>query len=150
MAEDYYLLGEDLSNLGSGNLQYFPPIAGVDPIEATASEVLFEGAYVNVFEGGGQKARLASAVVVGETKRPATGFVKKNYAVGEVVKVYPIGLNTSHTQLTIGREYHLSDVEPGNLIFPVPEGIGRIKQPLGTATRTDSLYFIQRKYISII
>lgn len=144
---DYYLIGVNKDNLSQE--RFFEPISGVDPIKAVASEILFEGAYVNVYEGGGQRARLATASTANGI-RHATGFVKKNCAVGETVEIFPIGENAFHSQLTIGREYFLSNTEPGKITYPVPEGVGIIKQSLGEAIKTSSLYFIKRKYINVI
>lgn len=96
---------------------------------ANSAEALTAGDYCYL-NGSGEIAR-ASAAAGGN---PATGFVLASSNIGEQNRIYFEGRNTSHTGLTVGVRYYLSDTTPGGVrSTPVPDAAGKLHQQIGTS-----------------
>jgi hypothetical protein len=76
--------------------------ADVKVLEAT--EALTAGKYVNIWNDGGvEKVRLADAT----NDRPAHGFVKDAFSIGQNATVYFEGGNSDLSGITAGTRYYL-------------------------------------------
>ena len=101
----------------------------------TASEDLFAGALVNIWESSGPKLRLTDASL----GREAMGYVLLSALADENVRVYFDGNNTSATGLVPGVQF--LSAAPGRSIETAPTLAGHIVQRVGFASRATNLNF---------
>jgi len=123
----------------SGRLdQSLMPIGiGADTKVIPASEALAAGAYVNVWNSSGAKARNADATVAGKR---AHGFVLAAVASGANATVYFEGTNTGHSGLTPGAEIYLQTTA-GQGAATIPSASGNVVQRLGIAVSATEVSF---------
>lgn len=126
---------------GTGRLDnsVMPVGIGADTKQATASEALAAGDFVNFWnDGGTAKARKADATTAG---KEADGFVLSAVASGGSALVYNEGTNNQLTGLTVGSRYYQSASTPGGVTTTPPSGSGNVVQYIGKAVSATELAF---------
>ncbi|WP_447593549.1 hypothetical protein [Aquipseudomonas campi] len=121
---------------------------GADTTQATVTEALSAGAFVNYHVVGGVfSVRLAD----NSNGRFAEGFVKEAFAEAEVATVYPIdGTNANMTALTVGSRYYLGTagaVIATPLVETDPGNVTKVSQYLGVATSATELLTTDDGYV---
>lgn len=125
---------------GRLHLSMMPVGIGAQTTQATASEAIGAGKFVNFFDNGGTfSMRLAD----NSNGRAADGFVTEAVASAAVGSVYPLdGTNASLTGLTVGTHYWLGTAG-GVVATPLDEAdagnVNKISQYLGVAKSTTEL-----------
>lgn len=130
-AGDIVALGTD----GKLDLSVMPTGIGADVKVLEATEVLTAGKYVNIYDDAGTaKVRLADAT----NDRPAHGFVKSPFAVGENATIYFEGENNDLSAIVAGVRYYLGASGAATATVPaLPAAV--IHQFLGVGIATDSV-----------
>lgn len=106
-----------------------------DTADIVTSEVIANGAFVNIFNSSGVKVRNADAA----TARPAFGFVPVGGAAGATVTVYFEGTNTAQSGRTVGAVQYLGAA--GAPVETPPTASGSIVQQVGVAISTTGVSF---------
>ncbi|WP_027853859.1 hypothetical protein [Marinobacterium litorale] len=137
---------------GSGRLdQSFMPVGiGADTVQATASEALSAGDFVNFHDDVGTfSVRLAD----NSNGRQADGYVTASVSLSGTATVYPLdGVNASMTGLTAGTRYYLGtagDVLATPLDETAGGNVGKISQYLGYAKSTTELVTNDDGYVEL-
>lgn len=126
---------------GTIDPSFMPPGIGADTITAVAGEALNSSTpIVNLFNDGGTiKARKADATSGGV--KPASGFIKSNYSLGQSVTVYIEGYITGLSDLDITKRCFTSKTA-GAVTQDVSEyTTNDIAQDIGYPTATDTMHF---------
>lgn len=123
---------------GSGRIDSTMMPVGItaDVALLTTSEALSAGAFVNVWNSTGAKARNADATVSG---KEANGFVLSAFASGAVATVYLEGTNTAVTGQTPGPVFLA--ITAGLATTTAPSAAGNAVQRLGVALSATSISF---------
>jgi hypothetical protein len=123
---------------GTGRLDttMMPVGLGADVRSITTSEALAAGAWVNIWNSTGAKARNADATVAG---KKAMGFVLAAFGSGAVATVYFEGTNTQVTGQTPGEVYLSTTAGQGQAAAPT--GSGNVQQPIGFAVSATEVNF---------
>lgn len=100
-----------------------------------ASENIFAGALVSIWESSGPKIRLSSAAL----GRVASGYVLEAALMGETVRVYFDANNTAVTGLVPGSQF--LSLASGLATHTPPSASGQVFQRVGFASRATSLNF---------
>lgn len=108
-----------------------------------ASENIFAGALVNIWESTGPKIRLANAAL----GRPAMGYILEAALTDETVRVYFDANNTMVTGLIPGPQF-LSTAS-GLATNDPPDASGQIFQRVGFASRATNLNFQPADHITL-
>ncbi|SDJ61688.1 hypothetical protein [Pseudomonas indica] len=117
-----------------------PTGVGANTNQATASELLGAGKYVQFHDDGGAfSVRLAD----NSNGRAADGFVLEEVALGQPATVYPLdAVNAALTGLTVGGRYWLGTAG-GVIAVPLDEAdeanVNKISQYLGVAKSATEL-----------
>lgn len=125
---------------GRFHLSMMPLGIGAQTTQATASEAIGAGKFVNFFDNGGVfSMRLAD----NSNGRPADGFVNEAVASAAVGSAYPLdGTNAGVTGLVVGARYWLGTAG-GTLAVPLDEAdagnASKISQYLGVAKSATEL-----------
>ncbi len=128
------LVGLDAA--GKLDASVLPTGVGADTVQATASENLSAGDYVNLWSNAGTfSARKADATTNG---KPADGYVTAAVTSGNTATVYKDGQNPSLASLTVGATYYLSTT-PGGVTATPPSTAGNVVQPVGKAKSATEL-----------
>lgn len=133
---------------GRFDLSMMPSGVGVQTTQATASEAIGAGKFVNFFDNGGAfSMRLAD----NSNGRAADGFVTEAVASAAVGSVYPLdGTNASLTGLTVGTHYWLGTAG-GVVATPLDEAdagnVNKISQHLGVAKSATELVTNDDDYV---
>lgn len=115
-----------------------PTGVGVEAITVTASEAISAGAFVNLWNSTGLKARNADATVVG---KEAIGFALTSIASAGSGLIYLLATqNSAVTGKTVGARQWLSTT-PGSSTETAPTATGNIVQQLGFATSATNIVF---------
>lgn len=133
---------------GRWDTSMMPVGIGANTTQATASETIGAGKFVNFFENAGVfSMRLAD----NSNGRHADGFVTAEVSVGVVGTAYPLdGTNAQLTGLTIGSRYWLGTaggVTTTPLDATLEANVGKVSQYLGVAKSTTELVTDDRGYV---
>ena len=106
--------------------------SGPEVMLIPAGESLAAGDFVNIYDAGGTKVRLA---VSGDPNKTAHGYVLAPFAIGETARIYLKGLNGLLSGLVPGQTYVLDNVRPGKAILASLDSItsGQAFQQVGVA-----------------
>ena len=116
-------------------------------IEVEASEDIFAGAFVNLYEDSSElKVRKANCV---SYNRICNGYIKESVSAGDYVKVYYSGINNILSGLTAGNYYYLGET-PGKVTTPCVELNGYIAQYIGQAISEEEIEVDIREGIEFI
>lgn len=126
---------------GKIDASLLPPEVAITTESRETTEGLSGGDFVNEFDDlGTTKVRLADPT----NGRPATGFVRNAFTIGQTATVLPLGQNNDAlTALTPGTTYYLSPTAAGDIVtgaaLEAAIGLDDLIQPLGIATSTTVL-----------
>lgn len=127
-----------LNSVGQLDVSALPTNLGTLSLSITASEMIYAGALVNVWNNNGiSNARLANGSIEG---RNATGYVLSGVPLGAVANVYFEGVNTAALGLTPGTQY-LSSTVAGASTNIQSTTTGTLYQIVGIATNSSTLIF---------
>jgi hypothetical protein len=116
-----------LDSAGKLDITVLPTGVGPDTKVLEATENLTAGKYVNIFnDAGTEKCRLADA----SNDRPAHGFVKDLFNIGQSAIIYFEGANDDLSALTPGARQYLSTAGSAT---PTPRTAAGLHQFLGIA-----------------
>jgi hypothetical protein len=124
-----------LDSSGRLDSTMMPVGVAADTAVITTSEVIAAGAWVNIFNSSGAKARNADA----SNSREAHGFTLLGAGSGAPCTVYLEGVDTAVSGKTPGATQYLSDVTPGASQETQPVTAGHLLQRLGVATSATSI-----------
>lgn len=119
-----------LDSSGRLDSSMMPVGVAADSRTLTTSEAIAAGAWVNIFNSSGSKARNADA----SNGREAHGFTLLGAASGASCVVYFEGTNTAVSGKTPGARQFLSASTPGASTETAPSTAGQLVQQLGFAT----------------
>lgn len=132
-----------LDSNGKWDNSFMPSGIGADTVTLPAIESLSAGAFVNIYDNAGTIS-VRNADNTDNTK-PASGFVKSEYASAASAVVYLEGDNDALTGLAVGTKYFLDTA--GGYTATVPTAKNSIIQPLGLTKATTTIRFEQNDYI---
>jgi hypothetical protein len=150
-ALDYIAILESHTQINNLNSSYFVGLwkclksgETSNILQATASENLLAGAFVNLYGiAGSYFVKNANA---SNSDSPATGFVLSAFTLGSVATVQLSGMNTSLTGLVPESTYYLSTID-GKISLINPDSVGSIIQTLGIAVSDTTLDFDSQEII---
>lgn len=124
-----------LDSTGRLDATFMPVGVTVEALTVTTSEAIPAGAYVNLFNSSGLKARLAD----NSNSRPAHAFALASISNGGTGTVYLEGVNTQLSGRIIGATQYLGTA--GAATETPPSSATNILQVLGVATSATTAAF---------
>ncbi|MDB5716301.1 MAG: hypothetical protein JWO15_3698 [Sphingomonadales bacterium] len=134
-----------LDATGRLDASFLPVGIGADTQVIVASEALAAGAFVNIWNSSGAKARNADATVAG---KHAMGFVLTAVASGGNATVYFEGTNTAVTGQTPGDVFLATTA--GLATSTCPSASGNVAQSIGIATSPTTINFQYNRPITLL
>lgn len=127
-----------LNSKGVLDVSALPPNIGTLSSNIIASELIYAGALVNIWDNAGiPNVRLANASVIG---KEADGYVLSGVPLGAAANVFFEGINTSVISLTSGLQY-LSNMVAGGMTQIPPSIEGETIQTVGVSVSPTALVF---------